>query len=112
MSCLPFPMSQDHLAHEFALRITSKWRYVHDYKQWFFFDGTSWRLDVDNEVKRMAVAHCRAAIYWKEAANLSNAMRQSICSYRYAGDILAMTKYDRIIATTSDKLGLPPKKKR
>lgn len=108
----PPPMSQIHIAEEFAKRIAGKWYYVHEYKKWFFFDGTNWQPDSNSEIKRLVIALCRAAIYWPEAASLSIGMKRSICSYRFAGAVLSIASCLRTVAATSDKLGLPPKRKR
>lgn len=107
----PIPMSQDHIAKEFAKRIAGNWCYVHDYKRWFYFDGEEWQMDSVDRIKSLVVAFCKAAIYWPEAASLSASKKRRITLYSYIGNVLYLTKCDRLIATTSEKIGLPPKKK-
>ncbi|HOY87518.1 MAG TPA: hypothetical protein PLJ94_06780 [Methylotenera sp.] len=106
----PIPMSQDHIANEFAKSIAGKWCYVHDYKRWFYHDGKEWQMDRVDEIKDMAVSFCRSAVYWPEAAKLSDSQKRALNFYRYIGDILYFAKCDRKIATTAEEIGLPPKK--
>jgi len=106
----PIPMSQDHIAREFAKSIAGKWCYLHDYKRWFYHDGGHWQIDIVDEIKSIALSFCRSAVYWPEAAKLSDSEKRALTYYRYVGDILYFAKCDRKIATTAEEIGLPPKK--
>ena len=106
----PIPMSQDHIAQEFANSIAGKWSYLHDHKRWVYFDGGQWQIDIVNEIKSIALSFCRSAVYWPEAAKLSDSEKRALTYYRYVGDILYFAKCDRKIATTAEEIGLPPKK--
>ena len=106
----PIPMSQDHIAKEFAKSIAGKFCYVHDYKRWAYYDGKNWQLDSVDRIKSLVVTFCKAAIYWPEAVSLNASKKRRITLYSYIGNVLYLTKCDRLIATTSEKIGLPPKK--
>lgn len=106
--CPPIPMSPDHLAQEFAKRIAGQWHYVYDHKKWFHFDGEKWQLGRVEAIMDMARRFCREAIYWPEAKYITESKKRSISSN--ISSVLELTKYDRLIATTSEKIGLPPPK--
>lgn len=107
----PIPMSQDHIAKEFAKSIAGKWCFVHDYKRWFYFDGEEWQMDKLEAIKSVVVTFCNSAVYWPAAASLTTSEKRRLTYYRYIGDILYFAKCDPIIATSAEEIGLPPKKK-
>jgi len=106
----PSPMSQDHIANEFAKSIAGNWSYVHEYKRWFYHDGKEWQMDRVDEIKSIALSFCRSAVYWPEAASLTASEKRSLTYHRYVGDILYFAKCDRKLAATAEEIGLPPKK--
>ncbi|MDP2230322.1 hypothetical protein [Methylotenera sp.] len=107
----PIPMSQSHIASEFAKYVTGRWCYVHDYKRWFYLEGEEWKMDNKDAIKKIVVNFCNSAIYWPEAASLTTSEKRRITFYSYIGDILYLAKCHDKIATASEEIGLPPKKK-
>lgn len=102
---LPHPMSEFHLADEFVKRHCGTWRYCHTLKRWFEWDGKEWQEDALRKIDRMAVALTRAALYWPEAAQLSEGMKRQICSKYTAGAVRDLAKYDPRIIATPEQLG-------
>ena len=107
----PSPMSQDHIANEFAKSIAGKWCYVHDYGRWFYHDGKEWKMDRVDEIKEIVRLFCREAVHWPKASSLSASKKGNFSSSSYLSNVLHLTKCDRLIAKTSEKIGLPLKKK-
>jgi hypothetical protein len=107
----PIPMSPDYLAAEFAKSIAGNWCYVHDYNKWYHSDGEKWQLGKVEEIKDMVRDFCRKAVNREIAQSLSDSIKRSFSNSSYLSSLLDLTKSDRLIATTSEKIGLPPKKK-
>lgn len=106
----PVPMSQSHIAKEFAKSIAGKYCYVHDYKRWLYLEGEEWKIDNKEAIKKIVVNFCMSAVYWPEVAKLSDSEKKSLTYYRYIGDILDMAKCHPLVARLAEEIGLPPKK--
>ena len=105
---LPVAMSEDSLATRFADQYGEDWRYVKKWDQWFHYDGEGWRRDETEQVFRLSIEHCRAAIYWPEAASLTWDGKKKIGRRATAGNVRDMARNDRRIAASVDQWDSDP----
>ena len=105
---IPMPMSEDFLADRFAERYKNTLRYVNTWRRWYYWDGTNWREDATKWHCQLAIAHVRAACYWKEAQVLTSQEKRMLDSRRSAWSMLELARYDRRIAATAEEVGVEP----
>ena len=101
----PEPMSQVHLAEEFVRQHCESWRYCHELKRWFFWDGASWEVDSTGGINRLAIELMRQALRWPEAAGLSRGMKRQLGSWYTVRAVRDLATYDERIIATPEELG-------
>ena len=101
----PAPMSESHLADEFAARLAGTWRYCQVLRRWFYWDGQEWKDDRLCEIDALAILLTREAAHWPAATALSPAQLRQIGSKHMADAIRALAECDRRISATPEDLG-------
>lgn len=105
---LPAAMSEDMLADHFATTHAERWRYVKPWGSWLEWRGDGWYRDDTAKVDRLAVEVTRQAIYWPEAAKLSDDGKRKVNSRRTAGSVRDLAMSDRRIAAVVDQWDTDP----